>query len=334
MANVLTQSEIDNLLNALSSGEDVSSEQPSTAHDSKTARLYDFRTANKFYKEQMRTLNVIFDNFAYLLSNKLTGMLRTICEVEVMSVEEQIFGEFNNSIPSPVILGVIEMDPFQGSILMEVSSALAFGFISRLFGGFADYVKDDKSFTEIELVIMENILHQIMEIMRESWEKVISVNPLLTRIETSSQFTQITATNEPAAIVTLDVKVDKVQGMISLCIPHFAIQPVAKDLNTISWQIASNANLKDQQRNLVCMREQVENTYVTLKTTFEDTDTNLSDIMTMKVGDVIRINHRVDELVTVSVEHIPKFMGVVGVSGNKYVVQVAKIVKENEDIEQ
>ena len=93
MSNILSQSEIDNLLNALNAGTDVPVEDEALDTGS-AVRPYDFRTANKFYKEQMRTLNIIFDTYAYLLSTKLTGLLHTMCEVDVVSVEEQSFGEF------------------------------------------------------------------------------------------------------------------------------------------------------------------------------------------------------------------------------------------------
>ena len=137
MADILSQSEIDALLNALSSGEDVNTDKPGEEEGRGTVREYDFRTANKFYKEQMRTLDVIFENFAFLLANRLTGLLHTLCEIEVSSIEEQKFGEFNNSIATPAILSIVEMEPLQGSMLMAITSTVAYAFVRRLFGGIA-----------------------------------------------------------------------------------------------------------------------------------------------------------------------------------------------------
>ncbi len=332
MANVLSQNEIDDLLNALSMGEDVGHEE-APPDPSAGVRIYDFRTANKFYKEQMRTLNIVFDNFAFLLANRLTGMLHTVCEIEVISVEEISFGEFNNSIPSPVVLGVIEMEPLSGSLLIELSSSLVYGFISRLFGGVADYTLSDKSFTEIETSIIENILYQTMGILKDSWEKITNVNPVLSRVEYSSQFTQIVEMNEPAAIVTLNVTLDEIQGLISICIPHLAVQPIAKQLNTVNWTLA-NQSVHRVDSKEETIRGQLLNTYVSLRAVFNDTQTSFREILNMQVGDVICINHSIREYINVNVEDIPKFKGVVGTDNNKYAVQIAKIVKENENIEQ
>ena len=331
MANVLSQNEIDNLLNALSAGEDLSLSE-NNDENSQNVRTYDFRTANKFYKEQMRTLGIIFDTFSYLFSNKLTGMLHTLCEVEVVSVEEQSFGEFNNSISAPVMLGIIEMLPLQGSLLMEISPVLAYGIISRLFGGAADYTLTSKPFTEIETYIVENIMHQAMSIFKDSWKKILEVEPVLSRVETSSQFAQIAAMNEPAAIITISVKIDGTQGLLSVCIPHLAIQPISKELNTASWSMATNAAFAQTERKEL-MQEHVGSASVTVRAIFNETQATLGEILSIKVGDCIRLDHSINEYIKVYLEKTPRFEGVIGVDRQKYAVQIAKIIKENEQVE-
>lgn len=331
MAKVLSQKEIDDLLNALDSGEDVAPSEDENS-DGQDVRIYDFKTANKFHRDQMRTLNVIFDSFAYLLASKLTGMLHTVCELEVLSIEEQNFGEFNNSIPDPVILGVFEMEPLEGSLLIELSASIVYGLISRLFGGHADYANNDKSFTEIEMSIAENILQHIMQIMRESWEKIAQVDPLLSRIETSSQFTQIAEMNEPSAIVTLNAKMDEIEGLIVICIPHLAIQPIAKKLNTASWTLAENRRHVKESKEEV-LEHQLSNTEVAVQALFNDTIAPLRDIINMQPGDIILINHNIHDYISVDIEGVTKFKGVIGTDANKYAVQIAEIVKENDTIE-
>jgi flagellar motor switch protein FliM len=261
----------------------------------------------------------------------MTGMLHTVCEVDVISVEEQSFGEFNNSLPDPVVLGVVDMDPLNGSLIVEVSSALVYGFVARLFGGTADYSQSEKAFTEIETSIIESIMFQMMQLLKESWEKIADVNPVLTRIEYSSQFTQITDMNEPSAIVTMNVQLDEIQGMITICIPHLAIQPISKQLTTVNWTLAS-ASGKQQDSKEDLLRGQLNNTYVTMKARFNETETTLHEILNMRVGDVILINHSIRDYIRVDVENIEKFKGVVGTDVNKYAVQIAEIIKENQNL--
>lgn len=334
MSDVLSQSEIDALLNALSSGESV----PETTQEEDTSgqvRVYDFRTANKFYKEQMRTLNVVFDSFAYLLSTKLTGLLHTVCNVEVISVEEQSFGEFNNSLPSPVILAVIEMEPFQGSLLLEVSASLVYALISRLFGGAADQAQTEKSFTEIEISIMENVIHQMMGVLKEAWGKIVDVKPIIKRIENSSQFTQIVAMTEPTAIITMSAVIDNIDGIIALCIPHYSIQPVAKQLSAVNMALAETTKARKPDKRIgESVRDQLDNTYVTLGVTFNETNALLGEILSMRPGDVIRLNHPISDPVNVNVEQLQKFKGVIGTDNHRYAVQIAQILEPEQKGEQ
>ena len=171
----LSQNEIDELLSVLTSGKDAPLDEP-VSDDPKTAKPYDFRTANKFSKEQIRTLHFIYDNFASRLSTYFSGTLRTLCEVEVISIEEQTFSELSNSMPSPVVVSIINMLPLQGSSLFVISSAISYEIISRLLGGTGEKQAMDKLFTEIELSIMERIIRKVLTLMSEAWERINKIS--------------------------------------------------------------------------------------------------------------------------------------------------------------
>lgn len=333
MATVLTQSEIDALLNSLTMGTDTG---PVAEEDSSTkgVRNYDFKTANKFSKEQMRTLHTIYDNFASVLSNWMTGLLRTLCQIDVISVEEQLFGEFNNSIPLPAVIAVIDCMPLTGSLIMQMSASVVYGMISRLFGGIADYIDESKPFSEIDLAIVENVLPQYTRIMNNAWEKVALLNMKVDRIETSPQFTMITAANEPAAIITFNVRMDNVEDMMAVCIPHFLIQPLSKALSSMAWTLGrgneSNANAR---RRDPVVEEHLRDTQVTLRARLDQFQIPMRDVLSMKVGDVLLTKHRINQFVMLDVEQLPKFKAVLGVSEANRVVQIAEIVKERNSIE-
>lgn len=330
MANVLTQSEIDALLNSLTSGEDVQPEKEEQPSD-QAVRLYDFRTANKFSKEQMRTLHTISDNFATVLSTRMTGMLRTLSEVTVISVEEQSFGEFNNSIPLPALIAVVNAQPLNGSMIFQMSSSVVYGIISCLFGGTADYTDESKPFSEIDLALMQNVIPQYLKILEDSWERVAKLRLKLDRIETSPQFTQIAAANEPSALITFNVKIDSIEDMMTICMPHFIIQPLSKQLNSTAWALGEQGLVK-RERDLK-LESQVLETKVSLRARLQSSRITMAELLRMKPGDILCTSHRIDDFVLVDVEKIPKFKAVLGKADEKRVVQIAKIIKEQENIE-
>lgn len=326
MSNVLSQEEIDALLNALNSGEEP--EGTDGSQQKGEVRLYDFRDANKFPKEQIRTLESVFDNFAQLLANQLTGTLRSVTSVKLLAVEERLYKEFNNAMPSPVLLNVLNMPPLEGSVLMMISPEIAYAIVNRVFGGMRDEADYSKSFTEIELVVLERILHQFMGLMDEAWKKIVEVDASIERMETSSQFAQIVAMNEPVAIVTLEIVIGETMGLISICIPHLAIEPIAQQLSTMLWfSSARNKHIESRGSDI---SQRLSTSLVTLQAQFSDTPATIGEILSLQVGDVIQLNHGVKDKISVIIEGKQKFSGMIGVKNSRYAVQIVDIRNEED----
>jgi len=217
MSEVLSQNEIDNLLKALNSGElDVDEIRNSSQ---KQIKNYDFARPSKFSKEHLRTLEIIFEHFGRLLATNLPAYLRKSVNVEVVNSEVVIYSEFSNALSNPVLLGVAEISPLKGSILMEMASNLGFAIVDRLLGGYGTSLEKTRDFSEIELTILERIFTICVSLLREPWQNVVKISPRLERIETNSQFAQIISPSETIAIITINLKIGTVEGLINLCLP-------------------------------------------------------------------------------------------------------------------
>ncbi|MCL1816181.1 MAG: flagellar motor switch protein FliM [Clostridiales bacterium] len=328
MADILTQAEIDELLNALSSGggEEKKEETAKTSGDYK---IYDFRKAFKFQKEQMRTLNIVFQTFGQLLATKLSVILRTSCECEVLSVEEQSFYEFNNSLSVPVVLSVLRLTPMRGSVLLQISPEAAYTLINRLLGGSSDS-EFGKQFTEIELAIIQNVVKQIMPIIEKAWEKVLKLNAQLERVETSPQFTQITGVNEASAIITLNLTVGGNSGLMSFCIPHASIEPIASNLNTLLLfsTIHDDGQIQSHTEQI---SDRLMHTPTDIIAYFDETQATVRDICNLQIGDVIRLSHKTQQPVMLKIQHIPKFYGQIGTIGANCAIRIIDIIRGDED---
>ena len=325
MADLLSQNEIDNLLKSLT-GNGLHFEDSDDA-DAVKVKLYDFKSANKFSKEQIKILHNIYEIFSQLFSTYLSGTLRTACQVEIISVEEQIYYEYINSLPTPVILAILNINPMGSPTLLEFSSIVSCEIISRLLGGNGGRVENSRNYTEIDLALLEKTIIQLTKLIDTSWSKVIEVKTALDRIETSPQFAQIISFNETIAIITFRVKIgDDVEGFTNVCIPHLAIEPISKQLNTSFWY--TNDKLEFDDRNSRRIKQEVVNSKVDVVVTFNDTSAKVSDILDLQVGDVLQLSHKVDEKLLVKICDSPKFLGGLGVMKNKYVVKITETIKE------
>ena len=208
MGDVLSQNEIDNLLNALTSGE-LDAEEIKNNKE-KPVKNYDFARPSKFSKEHLRTMEIIFEHYGRLLSTNLPIFLRKNIQVEVMNSEAVTYMEFSNSLSNPALLGVVDFSPLEGNIIVEMASNLGFAMVDRMLGDEGEPLDKIRDFSEIELLLIERVMTSCVDLLREPWENVLDVHPRLERIETNSQFAQIISPSEMIAIVTVNIKIGDV----------------------------------------------------------------------------------------------------------------------------
>lgn len=326
MGEVLSQSEIDNLLAALSSGE-LDADDMNDAND-KQVKNYDFKRPTKFSKEHLRTLEIIYEHYGRLLSTSLPVYLRKNVQVSVASSETVIFSEFSNALSNPVILGIVNFQPLGGTILIELAAQLGFAMIDRMLGGAGDPLEKNRDYTEIEMTIIEKMMVVCMQLMREPWRNVIDINPMMERIETNSQFAQIIAPNDMIAIVTLNVKIGEVEGFMNVCLPFFTLESVMDKLNTKFWYAnMQEQNEEDFEEYIGALIKRVD---VPVKAVLGKTSISVTDFVNLQVGDIIRLNTEVEQDLNVYVGNIKKFTALPGTSKDRNAVRVTSVIREGE----
>lgn len=326
MGEVLSQNEIDSLLQALSTGELDVEEMKETQE--KPVKNYDFRRPAKFSKEHLRTLEIIFEHYARLLSTNLPVYLRKAVQISVASSETVTFSEFTNALSNPVILGIINFLPLSGNVILELSPNLGFAILDRMLGGDGVPLEKNREFSEIELSILDKIMITCMDLLREPWRNVIDLEPFMERIETNAQFAQIIAPNEMIAIVTLNVKVGDVEGYMNACLPYLTLEDIMDKLNTKFWfstmQSVSDENYAEYIESLI------KRTSVPVKAVLGKSVVSVAEFANLQVGDVIRLDSKVDEEMPVYVGNLKKFTALPGTSKSNYAVRVMSVVREEE----
>ena len=326
MGEVLSQSEIDNLLAALSSGElDVDQMQEP---GEKQVKDYDFKRPAKFSKEHLRTLEIIYEHYGRLISTNLPVYLRKNIQVTVASSETVTFSEFTNALSNPVILGIVDFKPLNGNVIMELSPNLGFAMIDRMLGGQGMPLEKNRDFSEIEMTILQRLMVICMQLMREPWRNVIDINPMMERIETNAQFAQVIAPSDMIAIVSMSVKIGDVEGLMNICLPYFTLEDVMDKLNTKYWfSSMQKDDTVDYEEHIESLIKRID---VPVKAVLGKSQVAVSDFLNLQVGDIIRLDTRVDSEMNVYVGNIKKFTALPGSSKDNYAVQVTSVIREEE----
>lgn len=326
MGEVLSQSEIDSLLAALSTGELDAEEMQKK--DERQVRNYDFARPAKFSKEHLRTLEIIYEHYGRLLSTNLPLYLRKNVQISVASSETVVFSEFSNALSNPAILGIVNFAPLPGTIILELSPNLGFAMIDRMLGGPGAAIDKTREFSEIELTILGKILVMCMQLMKEPWRNVVDIDPFLERIETNPQFAQIIAPNDMIAIITLSVRIGDVEGFMNVCLPFFTVEDVMDKLNTKFWySTMQEASEEDYSQYVESMIRRAE---VPVKAVLGRSTITVDDFVNLQCGDIIRLDTLTGSEMPIYVGNIKKFMAMPGKSSDKYAVRVTSVIREEE----
>ena len=324
MSEILSQEEIDKLLNAYSSGELDADEYKE--EENVDVKVYDFKRPSKFSKEHLRTLESIFEHYGRLLYTNLPAYLRKNVQVDVLSAEAVTYSEFSNSLSNPVLLSLVNFEPLPGNIAIELATNLGFCIVDRLLGGEGVALEKKREFSEIELAIIERVMSVCVELLREPWKNVANVNPRLERIETNPQFAQIISPQEMTAIVTINLKIGDVEGLMNICLPYATLEDVIDKLNIKYWystmQNHEDGSYEEAIETLIARAE------IPIKAILGTSSMSVAEFVNLQRGDLIKLNSGIDKELTVYVGNIKKFMALLGSADNNYAVRVTSVIRE------
>lgn len=326
MADVLSQNEIDALLSALSSGELKPEEIPKEEEKQKV-KLYDFRSPQKFSKDHIRTLELIHDNYARIISNYLTAQVRNNVKVKIESVEQITYEEFIHSIPNPTILTIFKMPPLSGSILFETNPQFVYQIIDILLGGNGYGKYKSKEFTDIDKNIITKINEELISNLKLAWGDVVEVKPEIEALETNPALNQTLAPHEPVALITFSVEMADSNSFINICIPYLSIEKVLDKMVVQYWYQENDETIVNQSREK--LKDRLNIVDVPLIATLGSANITVDEFLKLSVGDVITLNSKCSDPVSVLIDGNVHYTGKPGVIGKRMGVQILDIIDKD-----
>jgi flagellar motor switch protein FliM len=323
--DVLSQTEIDSLITALSVGglaeeereEELSEYQP-----------YDFLRPNKFSKEQMRTLQVLHDNYARMLGNFLSAYLRVPVQIQLGSVSQVTYEEFVFSLPIPTLVTLFNMNPEMGSAMLETNPSFIFPLIDLVFGGKGQFLKQTRELTDIEIAVMKKLNSKLLDNLRYIWEDIANLEPKVEAMDTNPQFNQAFASTETVALLTFNTCIKDNEGLINLCFPFITLEKIMPKLTSQFWFKQAHQDLSKLHTGLIL--KQLENAEVGLSVVLGSTTITLDDFLRFEEGDIIQLPRMEgdDFDVYIGEEHL--FNGQPGINGQNMAVQITGRVSKGD----
>ena len=316
--DVLSQEEVESLITQMGgpagrSGAKVRTREKITP--------YDFRRPERVGKDQMRALQSLHDAFSRNFSAALSAMLRTIVEVKLTSVDQLTYSEFVFSLENPSCFNLLRAEPLEGNLILDINPSILYPIINRLLGGSKDQGPPvRRPLTEIELRLVGRITTLFLAEMKHAWENIVSLTFSVERVESNPQLCQIVPPNEVVVLVSFELTLGDLRGMLNFCIPYNSIERIGNKLTSNGWVSYGKSTATPESRALISNR--IDQSSVEMVVTLAETTIRTADLIGLRVGDIITTEKDQRLPLEVSVQGVPKFHASAGAFKGRKAIQI------------
>lgn len=306
------------------SGEDVYnpySEDNSEEDYKKGYKLYNFRRPDKFSKDHLRALQDVHREFSRQISLVLTAYLRMHIEINVVSTDQLTYDEFMRSMPSPITIGIFELNPLPGQILLGISFEVLSCIVDRMLGGVGLSENRQRELTDIEEALAKKVIERTVKTLEGAWSSILPVQASVVGLDNSYQMIQVATSGEIVALITFEVQIaGKYFGLISLCFPYPVLENVLVHLSTqhIFQTKGIVATTEERQK----MIQKLNTSKVDLSVLFGSCDISLEDFLDIKEGDIIKLDNKTNDDLIVKVNEEKKFFARPGTIKNNLCIKI------------
>ncbi len=338
MIPTLSQDEIDSLLSSLSvgvdgvGGGDGEGEESLSSYEKRGYTLYNFRRPDKFSKDHLRALQTIHESFARQVGLILSAYLRMSVEMDVVSVDQLTYDEFIRSMPSPMTVSILELDPLPGQVLMGMGYEVTSSIIDRMLGGNGVTETKPRELTDVEQLLIRRIIDRASVALEEAWRTVMSINVTMVGMEDSYTLIQVATPGEIVALITFEVNLgSKDSGLMSFCIPFPVLESVISQLSAQHIFHRQQSSINPEQQEIILQK--LTHAFMPVAVLLGGTDIHVKELLELRVGDVIRLDREAKEDILVNVNGRPKFFGRPGTKKKNIAVCITDDVEDEEAIE-
>jgi len=286
---------------------------------------YDFKRPERVGKEQMRALQTLHEGFSRNFAAGLSAMLRSMVEVKLTSVDQLTYSEFVFSLENPTCFNLLKAEPLEGNLILDINPSILYPIIDRLLGGGREVaLLARRPLTEIELRIVSRITGMFLDEFHRAWENVLDLRLEVIRVESNPQLVQIVPPNEVVVVISFEVTLGEIRGMVNLCIPYNSIERISGKLSANSW--VSWGRRTATPESIRKISETVRGSLVSLHVRLASTQISTGDLIALRVGDIITTEKDTHRPLLVTVEGVPKFRASPGLFKGHKAIRIDEVL--------
>lgn len=233
----------------------------------------------------------------------LASSLRAVTHVSIRDIEQCPYDEYARQIPNPTSLTLLSLRPLASSAILHIPLSIGYVVTELMLGGVGGVEQPERQMTDLELALLRNVVELMLPDLRYAFEPIAAIQPAIIGHESNPQFAQLAAPTDMVVVISFDVKIESAEATMSLCIPFSGLQAhldaraaASKDGGLSETTIAAGH---------ARLREHIAATGVEARATFRDTTATSSQILGLRVGDLLMLNHPVEMPLTLEAGGVP-----------------------------
>ena len=293
---------------------------------------YDFKRPERVGKEQMRALQTLHEGFSRNFAASLSGLIRSMVDVRLVGVDQMTYSEFVFGLENPTCFNVLRAAPLEGNIILDINPSVIFPLLDRLLGGGKEKSPQlRRPLTELEMRLVNKMTRLFLSELHKAWENVVKLTLSIERVESNPHLVSIVPPNEVVVLISFELSLGELLGMMNLCIPYNSIERIAGRLTANTWQAYGKRAATDFSRNQLARR--LAQSEMELSVTLAESTVTMSELLGLKVGDIITTDHDIGSPLEVMLGDQRKFEAQAGALKGKKAIQITQVVEPQSPVE-
>ena len=266
----------------------------------------DFKRPDRVSKEQMQALQSLHEGCGRNFGISLSTLLRSTVDVKLTGVAQLTYSEFVFSLENPSCFNLLHAEPMDGHLILDINPSILYPIIDRLLGGSKESRPPSRRpLTEIELRLARRITDLFLKELHDAWGKMIDLELAVDRVESNPQLVQVLPPSEVVVLISFEIMLGGARGMMNVCLPFNFLECVSGKLTSHTGVISESKVLSEESQQRV--RNQLGGVAVDVVVELAQAKISTSDLIDLRVGDLIATDQDSSHLLPVTVEGIHKF---------------------------
>ena len=273
---------------------------------------------------RFRTLRAVHERYAPSLATALSAFLRSEFQASFEDLSIQTSGGFQAALPNPTCLMVFRLHPRDERMYLHMNCATVFGLLELLLGGkCGPEPAASRNLTEIEWSLLEEIVRVMVRPLGEAWQIFATVEfeveSLVSEPGLVAQTDPNQPPNQPLVRLAFKIQCGEFSGALEIAAPQSFFDSSG---GAAPEQRESGAAPEPDVRQKLALLDEAG---VSLEVRLDGPLLPVADLMNLKPGQVIKLDHLLDQPLRGLINGTLSMQGAVVSSGEKRAFQIATL---------